>query len=129
MSYIPKVGEECITPSGKGTIMCGPDAVGAYCIDIDNVIHLYHSKSLKPLKTPAEIERENSINEAAKMFDHLTGIVSPFKLAKIVIDNGYSNKKTHKSLTRTEFIFISESERWSNDVYEKVKGCFIEGGE
>jgi hypothetical protein len=66
-NFTPKVGEDCLVEGtySEFKIIAGPDSDGCYCLAIkDNGGYLLkHKLCIKPLKTPAEIEREKDVME------------------------------------------------------------------
>lgn len=126
MKFIPKVGEWCSAralPTAKWVLVEALKAEGekVACVVLDTK-QLYWFSEFKPY---AENERDEAIETLARELGELCPLP---EVVNKVIDLGYRKQQVKPLMTRSEFILICESERWANDVYEKVKGCTIQGG-
>jgi hypothetical protein len=133
MKFIPKVGEECLYSLGDSytwhkcniIFIVGTQGVVIESKQVFEGVQFcsfYGNEAVKfkPIKTPAEIERDVLKSELDKdSYIHLMKVIAL----------GYRKQQVKPLMTRSEFILICESERWANDIYEKVKGCTIQGGD
>jgi len=128
MSYIPKVGEEClfqgnkvlVTAVGEETVLAkNPSFVNEIAIPI---------KDTKPIKTPAEIERENSINKALEVLGHDYSDDSVLKMLGALHDAGILGKQQVKPLSRS---YATGELRISDGFYNTLVdlGFIVQGGE
>jgi len=133
MSYIPKVGEECLT---KLCGMCEPVKVYVKFVGDEHIIFLldgverceYAKTGLfSPLKTPAEIERENNITKALEVLGHDYRDDSVLKMLGILYDAGY-RKQPVNPLNRS---YATGALHITNMAYDDLVdlGFIVQGGE
>ena len=129
MSYIPKVGEDCLV---KLYVMHEPEKVDIKYVSNKHVIFILDgverceyikTVSLSPLKTPAEIEREKDITQ---MFEDAEVQGSNGAFVRLY-DKGY-RKQQVKPLSRS---YATLALQITNMAYDDLAGLgfIVQGGE
>lgn len=84
---LPPVDETVITTMGEGKVVaCSID--GSVCVLVNNHLHVYHRKALKPVPP----EREQLISALTEL-NHYDGMVISKKTASAIVDAGWRPPK------------------------------------
>ena len=139
MAYIPKVGEECLYSLGdsntwhkcniifivgtQGVVMESKTAFeGVQFCGMGSV-------KFKPLKTPAEIEREKSVTKALEVLGYRYSDGSVLKILGDLYDAGMLWNQQVKPLSYDDFADLYVTEGYLPLLYKRLKPYIVQGGE
>lgn len=135
MKFIPKVGETCICTGLSGEPRIRPKYVGSYHVLFD-----YGSDEFsmpygifKPIKTPAEIEREDAIQALVEFlmgyYGNPKGGEHYLPLAESLVKRGYSIKQQVKPLSYQTLKNMCSDHAPLNMIYKLLEPYTIQGGD
>jgi len=139
MSYIPKVGEECeyCNPNRDNIyhriFFIGYDRDGDMVVQrkdgLKGIKYKEQNLVFRPLKTPAEIKRSESIDNVVDVLGHDYNDDSVIKMLGDLYDAGMLGKKQVKPLSFDDFVDLYVGEGYLPSLYKRLKPYIIQGGE
>lgn len=129
-NFIPKIGEECTFQGNKLLVT----AVGEKCVLAKTSEFLEELKlpicDLRPIKSHAEIERENTVNTMLEINGYPSGYEGDmYRFMNRLYDEGY-RKQQVKPLNLTKFVAIRlESATVQVNYQQLLDGGFIIQGD